>query len=246
LVKKVPLVRIAGSLLGVLACLAAFAPAQAAQLHASIGGTSDYVAYGLTRSRGEPVVQAHLAFSNARGLTAGAAASGANLYAGPGISKEFAPYLAHRAPLSSNMALGIELTRYIYPDDTTGLGYDYTELRAGVSWRELVEVTVAATPDLSMFSSSRGSARDRTAVHVELTALVPLSRRWSLTSGAGYADLSDLFDTGYWYYSAGAELRWRDVTASLVAIGTDSTARALFRDRADETRLVAALLWRLH
>jgi uncharacterized protein (TIGR02001 family) len=239
-------VRIAGPLLGVFACLAPFAPAEATPLHASIGGTSDYVAYGLTRSRGAPVAQAHVAASNARGLTAGVAATGANLYEGPGISKELAPYLAHRARLSSNMALGLELTRYIYPDDSTGLGYDYTELRAGVSWRERVEVAVAATPDLSMFSSSRGAARDRTAVHVELTGVLPLSRRWSLTSGAGYADLSDLFGTGYWYYSAGAELRWRDVTASVVAIGTDSTAQALFRDRADETRLVAAFLWRLH
>lgn len=245
MVEKVLLVRMAGTFLGVFACLALVAPAQATQLHASVGGTSDYVVYGLTRSRGAPVAQAHVALSNTRGLTAGAAASGANLYAGPGISKEFAPYLAHRVPLSSNLALGLELTRYIYPRDTSGLGYDYTELRAGLSWREMVEVAVAATPDLSLFSS-RGSARDRTALHVELTAVLPLSRRWSLTSGAGYADLSDLFGTGYWYYSAGAELRWRDFTASVVAIGADSTARALFRERADETRLVAALLWRLH
>ncbi len=244
LVKRVPNVRIAGPLLGVFACLAPFAPAQAAELHVSVGGTSDYVAYGLTRSRGDPVAQAHVALSNARGFSAGAFASGANLYAGPGISKELAPYVAHRARLSSNVTLGFELTRYIYPDDTSGLGYDYTELRAGIAWREMVEIAIAASPDLSIFSS-RGSARDRAAIHVELAGAVPLSRRWSLTTGAGYADLSDLFGTGYWYYSAGAELRWRDVTASVLAIGTDSTARALFRDRADETRLVAALLWRL-
>jgi uncharacterized protein (TIGR02001 family) len=245
LVKKVPHVRIAGPLLGVLACLTPFAPAHAGEWHASIGGTSDYVAYGLTRSRGEPVAQAHVALSSARGFTAGAFASGANLYAGPGISKELAPFVAHRASLSPDVTLGLELTRYVYPDDTSGLGYDYTELRAGIAWRERVEVAIAATPDLSIFSS-RGGARDRTAVHVELTGALPLSRRWSLTSGAGYADLSDLFDTGYWYYSAGAEFRWMDVTASVLAIGTDSTAQALFGDRADETRLVAALVWRLH
>ena len=237
--------RIAGQILGVLACLAPFAPAQAAQLHASIGGTSDYVAYGLTRSRGDPVVQTHLALADVRGFTFGASASGANLYSGPGISKELAPYVAHRAALSSDIALGVELTRYIYPGDTSGLGYDYTELRAGLSWRDRVEVAVAATPDLSLFSS-RGAARDRTALHVELSGVLPLSRRWSLTSGAGYADLSDLFGTGYWYYSVGAEVRWRDVTASVVAIGTDSTARALFRETADESRLVVALLWRVH
>lgn len=238
--------RAAGPSLGVLACLAALAPAQATQWHASIGGTSDYVVYGLTRSRGDPVAQAHIALSSTRGLTAGASASGANLYGGPGVSKEFAPYLAHRAALSPDLALGVELTRYIYPDDSTGLGYDYTEVRAGVSWREMVELAVAATPDLSMFSSSRGRARDRTALHFEVTGVLPLTRRWSLTSGVGYADLSDLFGTGYWYYSAGAELRWRDVTASVVAIGTESTARALFGDTGDETRLVAAILWRVH
>jgi uncharacterized protein (TIGR02001 family) len=230
---------------GFFACLALFTPAHATQLHASLGVTSDYVANGLTRSREAPVAQAHLAVSSTQGLTAGAVASGANLYAGPGISKELAPYLAHRSALSSNVALGLELTRYIYPDDTTGLGYDYTELRAGLHWRERVELSIAATPDLSLFSS-RGAARDRTALHVEIAGVLPLSRRWSLTGGAGYADLSDLFGTGYWYYSVGAEGRWRDVTASVVAIGTDSTARELFRERAEETRLVAGLLWRLH
>jgi uncharacterized protein (TIGR02001 family) len=245
LVRKVPTVRIAGPLLGVFSCLAPFAPAQTAQLHVALGATSDYVAYGLTRSRGEPVAQAHVALSSPRGFTAGALASGANLYGGPGISKEFALYVAHRASLSSDMTLGLDLTRYVYPDDTSGLGYDYTELRAGIAWRDMVELAIAATPDLSVFSS-RGPARDHAAIHVELSGALPLSRRWSVTSGAGYADLSDLFDTGYWYYSVGAELRWRDLTASAIAIGTDSTARALFRDRADETRFVAALLWRLH
>jgi uncharacterized protein (TIGR02001 family) len=237
-------VRTAGPLLGVLACLASVAPAQAAQLHVSVGGTSDYVAYGLTRSRGDPVAQLHVALSDIRGFTAGASASGANLYPGPGVSKEFAPFVAHRARLSPSLALGLELTRYIYPEDSQGLRYDYTELRAGLTWREMLELAVSATPDLSRFSS-RGTARDRTAVHVEVSGLLPLSRRWSLTGGAGYADLTDLVDTGYWYYSAGAEWRRGDLTASVLAIGTDSRARALFRD-ADGARLVAGLVWRLH
>src|SRR4026207_1715978 len=48
-----------------------------------------------------------------------------------------------------------------------------------------------------------GSIWDKQAVAYELSVLQPLHPRWSIYAGVGYYDLSDLVDTGYWYWSTG-------------------------------------------
>jgi len=68
-----------------------------------------------------------------------------------------------------------------------------------------------------------------------------LHPNWSVYAGAGYYDLRDLVDTGYWYWSAGVAFTYQSMQVDLLHIDTDDTAKRLFDS---SPRWTAALTWR--
>jgi uncharacterized protein (TIGR02001 family) len=213
-----------------------------AEGHAAVGLASDYVVHGISRSLGDAVAQGSFGVSWRNGSSVGLWASTANLNPGRGATQEYAPYLAHRFALYPDVTLDLQLSRYLYPHDLAFLRYDYTELRAALSWRDLLEVVWAGTPDFSVFTS-RGVGRDRFMWRTEVASRYPFGAHLSMNLGVGYAGMQELVGTGYWYGSLGVAWRWRTLTASVALIETDDTARRLFSDARAGSRVAGALIW---
>jgi uncharacterized protein (TIGR02001 family) len=213
--------------LGVCALLPAW-PAGAGELTGSLALSSDYIVHGLRRSAGEPALQAHLGWLGDRGWSAGIWASTIELHPGTGPRRELDFYIAAQAQLSRDWRLSGRLTHYEFHKDSYFLSYDYTELAGTASFRDALFFSIAAVPNYSFYSITRGAARDRLALTYELSARHPLSRQLQLTAGLGRADLRDLFGTSYWYWSGGAELAWKRLSLGVSYVGTDSSADRLF------------------
>lgn len=225
----------------VLWVLAATGTARALEAQASVGAATDYVVHGLTRSRGDPAAQAELSLALPTGTVLGAWASTVDL--SPGADAEYAVFASQRFRAGMDFAFDASAARYLYPGGSRSIDYDYTELRAALAYRDTVELSLAYSPDWSMFSRY-GLAEDERALWTDLSVGYPVSPRLRLTGGVGYADLSDAVDDGYTYYSAGVEWRWRQLVLGLVYVGTVD-AEHLFTGTAADG-LVGSLIWVIH
>jgi len=240
--------------LGVVAwlCLLADLLTPAAQAGSAFGTTrfgldvaasSDYVVYGITRSHARPIGQAQLAWTTESGWTAGTWISSLG-FEGEGPRFEIDPYIGKRWVLARDWSLRMDLSRYLFRPANGWVSYDYTELRSAASYRDMLELAVAYSPDYSVHSS-RGLARDQAALVYEASARFPATRWLSLNAGAGHRDLRSAFGTGYWYWSAGAETAFHRLSFALTYIGTSATARYLYGSEYAGDRLVATAALRL-
>lgn len=226
--------------------IAAAGPAYGQQSYVTAGATTDYVVRGLTRTQGEAALQADAGFVTARGTSAGVWASTVDLNPGAGASSEFAAYMAQRLRTDMDVAIDLRVARYLYPGDIDPYPYDYTEIRAGLVFRDAFELAVAYSPDWSTFSRTGGFVRGRPALWVEGSASWPVGPQASLTGGAGYADVSEHTGQDYAYYSVGVEWRWRRLTAGLSLVGTDAAGERLFGPARAGDRIVASVIWKIH
>ena len=96
---------------------------------------------------------------------------------------------------------------YGYLDDNDA-GYDYDEVNASISYQQRATASIAWSPNTSKHTYW-GFISEKRALAYELSLLQPLDPRWSLCAGVGYYDLSDLVDTGYWYWSTGVAFTGR-------------------------------------
>jgi len=215
------------------------------QLRLSVGAATDYVVYGVSRTLGDPAGQGELAVSGERGTSLGLWASTANLNPGPGATSELGAFLAQRYRLGLDWALNLRASKYWYPGDTTGLSYDYAELRAGIAFRDAVQLTVSYSPDWSAFTPAYGAATDRPALWTDLSAAFPLSSRATVSAGLGYADVSEHIGTGYLYFSAGFEWRWRSLTFGVSYVGTDGDGTRAFGTSRAGDRLIGSVVWQI-
>jgi uncharacterized protein (TIGR02001 family) len=230
--------------LALLGCLLAPSGAAAWDVHAAVGGVSDYVVHGLSRSDEDPALQAELSLASETGTVAGVWASSAQPNPSAGRELELAPFLGHRFRIGLDWSVDATLSRYLYSGDDDVLSYDYTELRAGVAYRDMVELAVAWSPDWTLYSY-RGPASDRRALWTELSAGIPFDEVTRLSLGVGYADVSAHVGKGYAYYSGGLEWRWRRLLLGLTWVGTDSSGEGLFGDQRAGDRLVASVIWNI-
>ncbi|HVY80842.1 MAG TPA: TorF family putative porin [Steroidobacteraceae bacterium] len=232
---------------------AAVAPAAAlpavgfdtARFNIDLSVSSDYVVHGITRSQGKPVAQAQLGWTGESGFMVGAWLSTLDLNPGPGPEYEIDPYLAKRWTLSPDWSLRTDLTRYMFRPSGGVVHYDYTELRAAMAFRDVLDFAVSWAPDYSGFSWE-GPARNRTMVTYEASAHVPATRRVGLNAGVGRRDLEDAFGRAYWYWSAGTEANFDRVSVAVTWIGTSYGATELYGHEYAGNRLVATVGVRLH
>lgn len=213
------------------------------ELSGSLALTSDYVQQGLSQTQGEPALQGGLQVQLDEHWTVGTWASAIDRYSGPGANLEIDLYASRAWRITPEWIASVTATHYYYPNDVRYVRYDYDEVTASVGYRSMVYATVAWSPNY-VERSYREVARDRTAVSYELSANQPLVGGWSGNLGAGYRDLSDLFDEAYWYGHAGLMYSAQRLTAHLTYTYVDQTARHLFGHERAAIAWSGTLIWR--
>jgi uncharacterized protein (TIGR02001 family) len=207
--------------------------------------SSDYVVHGVTRSQGKPIMQAQVGWTGESGWMAGTWMTTVDLNRGRGPNRELDPYIAKRWLMNRDWSLRTDITRYIFRPELTGAAYDYTELRGAFSYRDIVDVAVAWSPDYSGYSW-RGGARNRTMLTYEASGHFPATRWLGLNAGVGRRDLQDVFGTSYWYWSAGTEATlFRRVSVALTYIGSSAEATDLYGAEYAGDRFVATVSMRV-
>jgi len=214
------------------------------RINLDLAVSSDYVVYGVTRSQGKPIAQAQLGWTGDSGWTAGTWLSSIDLNPGHGPRLELDPYLGKRWVLGRDWSVRSDLTRYIFRPSLERVAYDYTELRAAASFRDVLEFAVGFSPDYSGYSRA-GLAHGRTMLIYEAAAHFPATRWLSLNAGAGRRDLQDAYGASYWYWSGGAETTLNRMSVALTYIGTSHTALDLFGTEYAGDRVVATVALRL-
>jgi uncharacterized protein (TIGR02001 family) len=205
--------------------------------------SSDYVVHGVTRSQGEPVVQAQLGWTGESGWMVGTWLSTIDLNPGPGPDHEIDPYIARRWLVSRDWSVRTDLTRYMFRPRSR-IPYDYTEIRGALSYRDVLDLAVSWSPDYSGWSL-QGTAVDRTMLTYEASGHFPVTRWLGLNAGIGLRDLEEVFGTRYWYWSAGTEVTIQRFSFALTYIGSSYGAGELYTSDYAGNRFVATLAVRL-
>lgn len=220
-------------------------PASAQRVQAHVSLASDYVVHGVSRSQGDPTLQAQLGVDVGANWSAGISTATMNLNPGPGPNRELAVYVSRSKGLDRDWTLAGSLARYFYSAQIPGLAYDYSEARLELSWRDRAQLGVAASPDYSV-GSRRGVARTSTALEYTLTVSQPLTDSVAVSAGVGQYDLSDGLGLRYAYWSASAVYTGRRTSFALTWTGAESVTRTMYRAAATGNRLIATISWRLH
>jgi len=157
------------------------------------------------------------------------------------IGAELIAYAGYQQHFGEDWTGRATLRHYDYPGSALRTRYNYDELGLSVGWRQRFIVTAIASPD-TYSQDYQGNYGSGAAFCYEFAARQPLPRDLSAVAGLGYYDLRRQVGTGYFYWSAGLEYRWRTLAFDLRYVGTDAVARYHFDDDAGD-RLVLSAFW---
>jgi uncharacterized protein (TIGR02001 family) len=211
---------------------------------ASLALTSDYVYQGLSQTRGRPAWQAGVRMQPAANWTVGVWASQIDRGFDPSASAEIDVYATRSWRVSDAWSATVALTHLEFPGDPRPRRYDRDELSVSIAYGSAVFATATWSPNTSEFAYEYGLATDRSAASYEIVAVQPLSGPWSCTVGAGYRDLTALFNDSYWYGHAGLMRAGRSMSLHLTYIVADDAAQRLFGRERASGRVSASVVWR--
>jgi uncharacterized protein (TIGR02001 family) len=222
-----------------LGCLLPALPTAAADVTGSVAFTTDYLYRGISQTDDQPAAQAGVQFHSSNGWNAGMWGSSVDFQNGANSAFELDLQAGYTWQLSPDWSSQLSYVHYAYLNDNDS-GYDYDEVSASVSYQQRATASVSWSPNTSKHTYW-GLVADKQARAYEFSLLQPLHPNWSVYAGAGYYDLRDLVDTGYWYWSAGVAFTYQSMQVDLLHIDTDDTAKRLFDS---SPRWTAALTWR--
>lgn len=223
--------------LAMASCLAVLEPA-AAGFGGSVGASTDSVYRGISESAGDPSVQAGAHYAWENGAFAGVRGASIKRRSADGTQDLFQldSFAGYGFSPSDAWSGRLMLIHYAYPwSDPLRRGYD--EFAATVTWLGRVSLSAAVAPARPGIDDARDPAWN-----YELALRCPVAASLSLDAGAGYHDLSRVYDTAYAYWSAGATWTVRGLSLGLAWIGADDAARDGYGDAADD-RVVGSALW---
>jgi uncharacterized protein (TIGR02001 family) len=221
--------------------LVSLAPVIHAQgLGGSVGVATDDLFRGLSENNGRLSPQADLHLLVGQWYL-GVAAEEVTRPKANSTGIELIAYAGYQQRLGQDWTGRVTVRHYDYPGNSQRTLYDYDELGLSVGWRERLILTAIASPD-TYNRDYQGHYGSGAAFCYELQARQPLPHAVSAIVGVGYYDLRRQVGSGYSYWSAGLQARWRSWAFDLRYVGTDATARDHFRDDAGD-RLVLSAFW---
>ncbi|MFO1425932.1 MAG: TorF family putative porin [Steroidobacteraceae bacterium] len=206
---------------------------------------SDRVEHGVSRSQGDPSLQARAGLRFGEGWWAGASFTTMNLNPGPGPNREVGVYIGRGGELGRGWSWSADAARYFFSAQIPRLPYDYAELRLAAAWRGRVELALTVSPDYSV-GTRLGVARNAVSVDAQLNVVQPLSPWLQLSAGVGHFDVDDRAPLGFWYWGASAILGGPRLSLALTWTGSEHATRNMFGPRGTGERLLATLSWRVH
>jgi uncharacterized protein (TIGR02001 family) len=221
--------------------LLSLAPVTHAQgLGGAVGLATDDLFRGLSQNNGQisPQADLHLIAGQWYG---GISAEEVRRQRNQDASVELIAYAAYPLRFGEDWTYRVTLRHYDYPGNSLRSLYDYDEVGLSVSWRERLIATAFASPD-TYSRDYQGNYGSGAAYCYELLVRQPLPQGLSAVAGLGYYDLSRQIGTGYAYWSAGLQDRWRSWAFDLRYVGTNATARHHFQDDAGG-RLLLSAFW---
>jgi uncharacterized protein (TIGR02001 family) len=223
------------------AWLASTAAAAPPQWGGSVTLSSNYLLRGVSRSQNDPALSAEVHAQFASGLFTSLWASTSRARVTDSTTPELAGSLGWSAQLNDDWSTRFTYTHYEGPWMARAGFYRYDEFVGELSWLDRLQVSVTYSPNTSRFAPAFGAVWHRHASVMEAVWQQPLGRRVSGYVGAGYFDLSDLFDSGYWYGSVGARVggpRWQ---LDLSYVMVDADGHRLSYPGAADNRFLASL-----
>jgi uncharacterized protein (TIGR02001 family) len=211
----------------------------------SLGITSDYVVRGISRSDKRPALQFDLHYFNSAGFVGGLFASSTRLDRDEPGDAELNAFVgfAWTAGSDSDWRGKILASRYSYPWNRVGSGYDYDEVDLDLAYQEWLGVSLVFSPNAPRYLRGRGLfgvASESAEVNLQR----PLFGRLSGTAGIGYSHLAGPDPAGYAYWSVGAAYTMAPVSLVVSYVNTTAGAKALFYNNAADGFWTGTVIWR--
>lgn len=203
------------------------------------GVATDSTVRGISRTAGQPVLQAGVAYAGSEGIVAGAWGATTLRASHPASETELNPYLGWSGRLAADWDGRALLSHYGFAGQAT-YQEDYDEAAVSVTYRNALRMTLAVSPDTSLQSRYGAVARGVVAA-ADLAGRMQILHAVYADAGVGYADL-DLIHTGYGYWNAGVDARLAALRLELSYIGTSPAASRIYRGLAGSRWLASALL----
>jgi uncharacterized protein (TIGR02001 family) len=212
-------------------------------LGGSLDITSDYVVRGVSRSHGDPTVQADLHVISDSGLLAGLSASGAQPDPVGRQGAELGVFAGYARQVGDNWRIRLVASYYGYPDSTAGSGYNYREVGVDVAWSDWLSLAAEYSPDTPQYVYYQGLRR-YTQRSAEAVVHSGWHHRLAASAGGGYSQSGGPAGSGYPYWSVGAMLDLAPVSVSLKHLSAGSGVESLSYGVAVHNEWVATLIWR--
>lgn len=218
------------SLLGAL--VGALAPAvgiAAGAWSASVDVTSEYFVRGISRSNGDPALQADLRGDARSGLMLGLSVSSVQIAPMQPRNVEASGFAGYSFNPFGRWQASVALSHYDYLQNQSGAAhYDYNEISLDLAPRPWLALNARYSPNTPRYVSYLSSLV-RTANHsLEANLTWPLRDRLALLGGVGRAGFSGPDGDTYTYWSAGGRYDLESWTGSVTFIDTSRAARTLY------------------
>jgi uncharacterized protein (TIGR02001 family) len=194
-------------------------PSAQADWHGDLKFLTDYVYRGYSKSRGNPVVQAHVDYQDDAGWFAGLGLSQVRFDDQLNTARaeiEIKPYLGWSLPVSTDWRAEFSVNGYLYDNKVFGHDANYAEIYASLHCQDWLSARASVAPDAYQ--------RQAAVLNYELNYRRDLLDNVQFSSGLGYYQAGALLGEDYFYWNAGIswfvtsylaiDLRYVDVALS--------------------------------
>lgn len=209
----------------------------------SIGATSDFVFRGISLTRGKPAAQASLDVEFPREFYMGGFIASTDPNPGQSPNVEFDVWAGKYWRLDDGLSADLRLSQYTYPDDPRRINYNRSELTGTLGFHDRLFVSAIYSPNTRAVGTSPGYGGTG-AWALEVSGRHAFNDRLSMSVGAGYYGLEEVYHDDFLYWNATLIATLRPFELQFAWLGIDDSAKDHFRSNSIGSRVAVTALWR--